>query len=128
MAQSFFHSAAVTGCTDRREFLTSTMDLSEGSALISASVTGRGRPRTAATSTHSHWPVPSVEFGMGLLHHLDDADHAPLFAGMVEEGEIAAPHRAHIVARLEVAHAVPLGAFAPLLFLLVPGPGVEAPT
>ena len=41
MAQILRHSASLTGCTDRREFLTSTMDLSLGSALISVK---RDRP------------------------------------------------------------------------------------
>src|SRR5205085_12316847 len=38
--QTIFHSGAATGCTDRRDSLTSVMSLSFGSALMAASVTG----------------------------------------------------------------------------------------
>src|SRR4029079_15320412 len=37
--QTSFHSASVTGCTDSREYFTSAMSLSFGSALIAASAT-----------------------------------------------------------------------------------------
>src|SRR5439155_20885310 len=56
----YFHSSDVTGCTERREYFTSTMSLSLGSALISASVTGRARSLTALTSTRPKRPVSSV--------------------------------------------------------------------
>ncbi len=58
-----FHSASVTGCTDRRELFTSTMSASAGSALIASSVTGRGRASTAFTSTMPKRPVSSVWSG-----------------------------------------------------------------
>ena len=74
------HSSAETGCTESRELLTSTMSFSDLVALISASVTGFFTSLTAATSTHSQMPVPSVEFRMRFGHHLDHADDAPLFA------------------------------------------------
>src|SRR5918996_3952531 len=61
--------------------------------------------------------------GMRFLHDPDDADHALLFARMIEEAEIALLHFPHIVARLEIAHAVPLGPFAAFFLLVVPGPG-----
>ena len=41
--QTSFHSSAVTGCTDRREYFTSAMAASFFSALMAAIVTGFGR-------------------------------------------------------------------------------------
>ncbi len=52
-----FHSASVTGITDNRDIRTSGKSLNDGSALISASVTGRGSLATGATSTTACFPV-----------------------------------------------------------------------
>ena len=41
-AQTTFHSASLTGCTESRVLFTSTMSLSRGSCLHISSVTGRG--------------------------------------------------------------------------------------
>ena len=45
------HCASVTGITESRAMRTSAKSLKAGSALISASVTGRGRRLTGAMST-----------------------------------------------------------------------------
>src|SRR5262245_17163963 len=58
-----FHSWAVTGCTERREYLTSAISLSFGSALTAASVTGLGTGFTAFTSTALNTPFSSVGSG-----------------------------------------------------------------
>src|SRR5204863_8593035 len=52
-----FHSASLTGITDRREMRTSGNVLNDGSALISASVTGRSSFLTGATSTTAALPL-----------------------------------------------------------------------
>src|SRR5215813_8826174 len=57
------HSWAVTGCTDNREYLTSAISLSFGSALTAASVTGLGTGFTAFTSTALNTPFSSVGSG-----------------------------------------------------------------
>ena len=57
------HCSSVTGMTDSREILTSAKSLNAGSALISASVTGRGSFFTGATSTTACLPV--LSFGSG---------------------------------------------------------------
>src|SRR5262245_17810905 len=49
-----FHSASVTGCTDRRPYLTKAMSLSFVSALIAASVTGFGNGLSATVVTATH--------------------------------------------------------------------------
>src|SRR5437867_11983532 len=49
--QTIFHSSAVTGCTDRREYFTRAISLSLGSALIAASVTGFGNGLPASVCT-----------------------------------------------------------------------------
>jgi len=53
----------VTGITDSREIRTSANVLNDGSALISASVTGRFSFLTGSTSTTAALPVGS--FGSG---------------------------------------------------------------
>src|SRR5438128_10019399 len=58
--QTKAHSWAVTGCTDNREYLTSAISLSFGSALTAASVTGLGTGFTAFTSTALNAPFSSV--------------------------------------------------------------------
>jgi hypothetical protein len=57
---------------------------------------------------------------MRLGDHLDDAHHALLVPGMIEEAVIAFLHRAHVAARLEVAHAVPFLTGGALRLLLFP--------
>ena len=47
IARTAAHSSGVTGCTDRREFFTSTMSFSRPSALIAARLTGRFKGSTA---------------------------------------------------------------------------------
>src|SRR5690606_4337491 len=59
--RTFFHSSAVTGCTERREFFASTM--SGSSAFTVASVTGVFTGSTAWKSTHTNAPVLSVGSG-----------------------------------------------------------------
>src|SRR5262245_28608637 len=54
------HCCAVTGCTDSREYLTSAISLSFGSAFTAASVTGLGTGFTAFTSTALNTPFSSV--------------------------------------------------------------------
>jgi len=63
--QTSFHSASVTGCTDRRPYFTSAMPLSFGSALIAASVTGfgSGLSATVVTATHGS-PLAAVGSGI----------------------------------------------------------------
>ncbi len=57
------HSASDTGMTDRREIRTSAKSLNAGSALISASVTGRRSFFTGTMSTTACLPLAS--FGSG---------------------------------------------------------------
>ena len=63
ISQTSFHSSSRTGCTERREFTTSTMSFSRFSALTAASVTGFGTSATAFRSTHFQVPVSSFESG-----------------------------------------------------------------
>src|SRR5215475_11614651 len=58
--QTKVHSWAVTGCTDNREYLTSAISLSFGSAFTAASVTGFGTGFTAFTSTALNTPFSSL--------------------------------------------------------------------
>ena len=107
MRQTSAHSAAVTGCTDRRELLTSTILASFGLALAAASDTGFGM---SAHGAHvDAFPDARIVLGilMGERRHLHDADDLLVIAGVIEEGEVAELHGEHILARLEVAHAVP---------------------
>src|SRR2546425_4015266 len=53
------HSASVTGITDSRAMRTSGKFLKAASALIWASVTGRGSRLTGATSTATYFPLAS---------------------------------------------------------------------
>jgi hypothetical protein len=57
------HSSSVTGMTDNREIRTSANVLNAGSALISASVTGRGSFFTGAMSTIAC--LPALSSGSG---------------------------------------------------------------
>src|SRR5215475_2677682 len=52
--QTSFHSASVTGCTDRRPYFTSAISLSFDSALTAASVTGLANDFSAAVCTATH--------------------------------------------------------------------------
>src|SRR6202021_1676738 len=61
--QTIFHSSAVTGCTDSREYFTSAMSASRLSALIAAIVTGVFRGLSALMSTQTNLPVLSVGSG-----------------------------------------------------------------
>src|SRR5579864_2280339 len=61
--QTSFHSSAVTGCTERREYFTSAMSASFFSALIAAMVTGLGIGLSALMSTQTNLPVLSVGSG-----------------------------------------------------------------
>src|SRR5580692_6396785 len=61
--QTIFHSSAVTGCTERREYFTSAMSASFLSALIAAMVTGFGIGLSALRSTQTNLPVLSVGSG-----------------------------------------------------------------
>src|SRR5436190_22973810 len=61
--QTAFHSSAVTGCTDRREYFTSAMAANFLSALIAAIVTAFGNGLSALMSTQTNLPVLSVGSG-----------------------------------------------------------------
>ena len=61
--QTIFHSSAVTGCTDSREYFTSAMSASFLSALIAAIVTGVFSGLSALMSTQTNLPVLSVGSG-----------------------------------------------------------------
>src|SRR5882724_3878060 len=61
--QTIFHSSAVTGCTDSREYFTSAMLASFLSALIAAMVTGVDSGLSALMSTQTNLPVLSVGSG-----------------------------------------------------------------
>ena len=63
MRQTSFHSAAVTGWTERRELLTRTIFSSFGLALQSASVTGVVTGLTVLMSTMPKRPDSSVWSG-----------------------------------------------------------------
>src|SRR6478752_2971621 len=61
--QTIFHSSAVTGCTDSREYFTSAMVASFFSALIATIVTGVFSGLSALMSTQTNFPVLSVGSG-----------------------------------------------------------------
>src|SRR6185437_115060 len=61
ISRTTFHSSSRTGATDRRDWRISSIFESRGSALISASVTGRGRGFTGSTRTDTQ----SGSFGSG---------------------------------------------------------------
>src|SRR5579872_5562430 len=61
--QTYFHSSAVTGCTERREYFTSAIAESFLSALIAAIVTGVFSGLSALMSTQTNLPVLSVGSG-----------------------------------------------------------------
>src|SRR5258708_31652658 len=61
--QTIFHSSAVTGCTDSREYFTSAMAASFLSALIAAIVTGVFNGLSALMSTQTNFPVLSEGSG-----------------------------------------------------------------
>ena len=100
------------------------MSFSRASPLIVSRLTGAGNGATARMSTQIHRGSSAVEFGMRLGDHLDDADHRLHRARVVEEAEVAFLHCFHVVAGLEVAHAVPLLPGVALRDLMVPAPGL----
>src|SRR4029078_8832209 len=53
ISRTTFHSSSVTGATDSRDWRMSSILASLRSALISASVTGRGGGRTGSTRTRT---------------------------------------------------------------------------
>src|SRR6187455_1971535 len=61
--QTIFHSSAVTGCTDSREYFTSAMSASFLSALIAAIVTGVFSGLSALMSTQTNFSALSVGSG-----------------------------------------------------------------
>src|SRR5213595_1693810 len=61
--QTVFHSSAVTGCTDSREYFTSAMSANFLSALIAAIVTGVFKGLSALMSTQTNFPVLSEGSG-----------------------------------------------------------------
>src|SRR4051794_12905952 len=61
--QTIFHSSAVTGCTESREYFTSAMSLNRLSALIAAMVTGVFSGLSALISTQTNFPLLSVGSG-----------------------------------------------------------------
>src|ERR1700732_1100352 len=61
--QTIFHSSAVTGCTDSREYFTSAMSASRLSALMVAIVTGVFKGLSALMSTQTNFPVLSEGSG-----------------------------------------------------------------
>src|SRR5256885_12761192 len=61
--QTIFHSSAVTGCTDSREYFTSAMSASFLSALIAAIVTAVFSGLSALMSTQTNLPVLSLGSG-----------------------------------------------------------------
>ena len=61
--QTIFHSSAVTGCTDSREYFTSAMSANFLSALIAAIVTGVFSGLSALMSTQTNLPVLSEGSG-----------------------------------------------------------------
>src|SRR5450759_4898932 len=61
--QTIFHSSAVTGCTDSREYFTRAISASRLSALIAAIVTGVFNGLSALMSTQTNLPVLSLGSG-----------------------------------------------------------------
>src|SRR5579872_4884720 len=61
--QTSFHSSALTGCTERREYFTSAISASFFSALIATMVTGVFKGLSALMSTQTNFPLPSVGSG-----------------------------------------------------------------
>ena len=73
--QTSFHSSAVTGCTDRREFLTSAMSLSFGSALIAGERHRLGqRLDRLDVDDDPRLALLGGRIGIVLADDLDDAD------------------------------------------------------
>ena len=91
--QMIFHPRRVTGCTESREYFTSAMSLSFGSALIAASVTGFG---SGSTARGLHGDPGLALLGgrirIGFADHLADADDLLLVAGVIEEKLVALLH------------------------------------
>ncbi len=125
------HSASVTGCTDRRVLLTSTMSARRGSSLHICSVTGVLTGRTALISTQSQRSSSVVLSGW--LSAMTSTMPTTAFSRLrvIKEAQVACFHRPHVVARLVVAHAVPFLSGVALGDLIVPGPcrgfGFEKP-
>src|SRR5712664_2954816 len=65
--QTIFHSSAVTGCTDSREYFTSAMSTNRLSALMAAIVTSVFRGLSAFRSTQTNLPVLSLGSGYASL-------------------------------------------------------------
>src|SRR6266849_1585661 len=63
IAHTIFHCAGVTGCTDRRAYLTSDMSFRRGAALTAVKVTAFGSGFTAFTSTALNTSFGSVGSG-----------------------------------------------------------------
>ncbi len=128
MRQTSAHSAAVTGCTDRRELLTSTILASFGLALAAAE-----RHRLGHIGDRAHvdaFPHAGIVLGIGMgeRRHLHDADDLLAIVGVIEEGEVAELHGVHVVASLKVAHAVPGLALLAARFQHLPGEARRART
>ena len=102
------HSSSRTGATDRRDWRISSIFASAGSALISASVTGRGSGRTGSTRTRTH--SGALGSGSRRARHAHDPDHRLVRHAVVEEGLVAGLHRLEVQPRGVVADAVPFGA------------------
>src|ERR1700726_3145752 len=61
--QTIFHSSAVTGCTDSREYFTIAMSFNGLSDLIAVIVTGVFKGLSAVMSTQTNFPVLSEGSG-----------------------------------------------------------------
>ena len=104
------HSVSLTGQTDRRDWRSSAMPASSGTRFISASETGLLHRHHRGDIDHSELAARVGRIGIERAHDLDDADDLLALVRVVEEGAVALFHRAQIVRRLEIAHAVPVGA------------------
>ena len=84
------------------------MSASAGSWRICFSGTGVGRGFTVRTSTASHLPVLVGGVGVGGGRDFNDADHAGVRDGVIEEREVADRHGDQVVLRLMVPDTIPL--------------------
>src|SRR3977135_2166064 len=119
--QTIFHSAAVTGCTERRLNFTRAMSLRRGSALTAASDTGLGIGFTAFMSAAAKTALGVGRVRVSLADDLRDAHDRALAARMIEEGLVTLLHGIEMDAGRVIAHTGPGLALGAAFDLLVPG-------
>ena len=115
--------ASLTGCTDRRRFLTSIIADNRGSCLICTKVTGRSTTEIALISTHSQRRSSLVL--LGCARAITSITPTITFNFVnVRKNPISQCHVPHKIARLIIAHSVPFFTLFAARDLVVPPPNV----